>query len=305
MNIQHLRYAVEVEKAHSINKAADNLFMAQPNLSRAIRELEESLGITIFERTPQGILVTEQGEEFLQYAKDILSRIDRVEAKYKLPDRQVFSVSVPRASYIAEAFQKFAEGIDHEKPTEIHYKETNSLRSINNILRGEFKLGVVRYAVQYEANYQTLFDEKRLEHETIAEYNSVISVSRHHPLAARDAIRYEELLDCTEIAYPDSFVPNLAYSEVKQEELPDTIKKRIFVYERSTLYELLNGIQGAFAWSSPISQDLLDRHALVQIPCRDFRRTYRDVLIRRQVYRMSALDRRFADELHKAKERYL
>lgn len=83
MNILHLKYAVEVEKTHSINRAAENLFMAQPNLSRAIRELEESLGITIFRRTSKGISVTPQGEEFLQYAKKILAQIDEVESLYK------------------------------------------------------------------------------------------------------------------------------------------------------------------------------------------------------------------------------
>lgn len=69
MNILHLKYAVEVEKTRSISKAAENLFMGQPNLSRAVKELEESLGITIFKRTSKGILITPQGEEFLQHAK--------------------------------------------------------------------------------------------------------------------------------------------------------------------------------------------------------------------------------------------
>ncbi len=64
MNTLHLKYAVEVERAGSITQAADNLFMAQPNLSKAIRELEEGLGITIFERTPRGVLPTERGVEF-------------------------------------------------------------------------------------------------------------------------------------------------------------------------------------------------------------------------------------------------
>ena len=117
MNILHLKYAVEVEKTRSINRAAENLFMAQPNLSRAIRELEESLGITIFHRTSKGISVTPQGEEFLQYAKKILSQIDEVEALYKnaRTGKQSFSISVPRASYISAAFTEFSKKIDAEE----------------------------------------------------------------------------------------------------------------------------------------------------------------------------------------------
>ena len=79
MNILHLKYAVEIAKTGSLNKAAENLYMGQPNLSRAIRELETSLGITIFERTSRGMIVTADGEEFLQYARRILAQIDEME----------------------------------------------------------------------------------------------------------------------------------------------------------------------------------------------------------------------------------
>ena len=72
MNLMHLKYAVEVEKTRSISKAAENLFMSQPNLSRAIKELEETLGITIFKRTSKGMSLTPQGEEFMQYARKII-----------------------------------------------------------------------------------------------------------------------------------------------------------------------------------------------------------------------------------------
>ena len=90
MNITHLRYAVEVEKAKSINKAAENLYMGQPNLSRAIRELEEELGITIFNRSSRGMTITPEGEEFLSYAHRILEQVSEVEAIYKTKkhDRQ-------------------------------------------------------------------------------------------------------------------------------------------------------------------------------------------------------------------------
>ena len=96
MNILHLKYAVEVEKTRSINKAAENLFMGQPNLSRAIKELEESLGITIFKRTSKGISPTEQGEEFLGYAKSILAQIDAVETIFSKDrqNRQQLKISV-------------------------------------------------------------------------------------------------------------------------------------------------------------------------------------------------------------------
>ena len=83
MNLLHLKYAVEVAKTSSITKAADNLYMGQPNLSRAIRELEDSLGIQIFKRTPKGIYPTPKGEEFLGYARQVIEQCGKAVPRRK------------------------------------------------------------------------------------------------------------------------------------------------------------------------------------------------------------------------------
>ena len=83
MNLLHLKYAVEIAQTSSMTKAAENLYTAQPNLSRAIRELENSLGITVFKRTSKGIYPTAKGEEFLEYAREILAQVDKVEKLYR------------------------------------------------------------------------------------------------------------------------------------------------------------------------------------------------------------------------------
>ena len=118
MNILHLKYAVEVAKTQSISKAAENLYMGQPNLSRAIKELEESLGITIFKRTTKGISTTPDGDEFLQYARRIVAQVDEVEQIYKggREKKQSFSICVPRASYMSYAVTEFAKHIDPATP---------------------------------------------------------------------------------------------------------------------------------------------------------------------------------------------
>ena len=111
MNILHMKYAVEIAKAGSINKAAELLFVAQPNLSRAVKELESDLGITIFDRSSKGMVLTIEGREFINYAQQILRQIDSVEHLYKhgKAEKQKFSVSVPRSGYISEAFSKFSK----------------------------------------------------------------------------------------------------------------------------------------------------------------------------------------------------
>ena len=106
MNILHMKYALEVAKCGSINKAAETLLMNQPNLSRAVRELETSLGVEIFSRSAKGMVPTPEGEIFLSYANKILKQVDEVEGIFRKKTvlKKRFSISVPRASYISAAF---------------------------------------------------------------------------------------------------------------------------------------------------------------------------------------------------------
>ena len=164
MNIQHLRYAVEVEKTRSITEAAENLYMSQPNLSRAIRELESDLGISIFDRTPKGIVPTAQGEEFLHYARSILSQFDEMAERYQKKEQTgaILRLSVPRSSYIASAFERFAQLADPELT--LDYKETNALRSIRNVAEDGYDLGIVRYQADYDRYFTDIFREKNLQY---------------------------------------------------------------------------------------------------------------------------------------------
>lgn len=307
MNILHLKYAAEIAKTGSLNKAAENLYMGQPNLSRAIRELESSLGITIFERSSRGMVATPEGEEFLQYAEKILAQIDAVESMYKSggQKRQRFSISVPRASYIAEAFAEFSKSLDQTHPAEIFYKETNAMRAIKNILESSYKLGIIRYAENYSRNFRDMLDEKGLIGETIAEFSYVLLMSREHPLAEKpDAeLRFDELQTYTEIAHADPFVPSMPYAEVQREELPVNIDRRIFVFERASQFELLSSNPSTFMWVSPVPKKMLERYKLVQKKCPEITKVYRDVLIYRKDYHLTALDKEFITELCNSKRR--
>lgn len=306
MNILHLKYAVEVEKTRSINKAAENLFMSQPNLSRAIKELEESLGITIFNRTTRGIKLTPQGEEFLGYAKKILAQIDQVEALYRGDNdkKQTFSISVPRASYIADAFTEFAKELDLSKEAEISYKETNSMRAINNILQSDYNLGIIRYQTPFEKYFDAMLHEKKLASETVREFSYVAVMSKENPLAQKDTIEFTDLKDCIEIAHADPFVPSFPKTEARKAELSEFVDKRIFIFERGSQMELLRDVHSTFMWVSPISQKMLDDYNLVVKQCPDNKKTYKDVLIYREGYKFTPLDELFIAKLNEVKNKY-
>lgn len=307
MNILHLKYAVEVAKTGSLNKAAENLYMGQPNLSRAIKELETSLGITIFDRSVKGMVATAEGEKFLQYARKILDQIDEVEAIYKngVAVKQKFSISVPRACYISAAFSEFSKHIDKGSPAELFYKETNSNRAIKNILEADYKLGIIRYAENHDANFKNKLEEKGLTYELITSFSYSLVMSRNHPLAAKDDVRYDDLKQYTEIAHGDPYVPSLPFAAVRKEELPDDIDRRIFVFERASQLELLSENSDTFMWVSPTPDRVLKLYNLVEKKCRDNTRVYMDVLIYRKDYRLSELDELFISELYKARKQYL
>ena len=304
MNIQYLKYALEVAKQKSISKASRALYMGQPNLSRAIKELEDELGIVIFERNSKGIIPTPDGEEFLQYAKRILLQIDEIEEIYKVGKRKKshFSACVPRAGYTAYAFAELSKSIDTENPAEIFYKETNSMRTINSVLKGDYNLGIIRYQTTFEKYFESLFLEKNLVSETITEFSYVLAMSANNPLATKDDIQPEDLSQYIEIAHADPYVPSLPVIDVKKAEMSEFVDKRIYVFERASQYMLLESVPNTFMWISPLPDEMLEQHNLIEKECTFSNKKYKDVLIYRKDYKLSELDKMFIANVHKAKE---
>ena len=306
MNLLHMKYVVTVADMGSINKAAEELLVAQPNVSRSIKELEADLGISIFHRTSKGMTLTPEGAEFIGYARNILHQIDEVEQMYKegAPAKQTFSISVPRASYIADAFARFSTKIG-TGTAELFYKETNALRAVRNILEADYHLGIIRYAENYDRQFKDMLAEKGLNCELVSEFRFVLIANRKSTLACLDEIHFQDLSDLIEIAHADPYVPSMPLSAVKREELPDNVKRRIFVFERGSQFDLLASNPETYMWVSPLPDILLDRYQLIQKPCVDNQRVYRDLLIYRKDYHLSSLDKMFITELCESKRRYL
>ncbi len=307
MNILYLKYAVEVAKTGSINKAAETLYVAQPNVSRAIKELETSLGIVIFDRTSKGMTLTPDGERLMQYARNILNQIDEVEKIFRNGgnQKQCFSISVPRSSYAAYALAEFSKKLPKDRPIDIFYKETNAQRAINNILSSNYKLAILRYAARHDRYFKELLAEKNLHYELVTEFSYVMIMSREHPLAAKEVIEFDDLHPYTEITHADPYVPSLSLSQVQKEEIPDNVSRRIFVFERASQFELLSKNPDIFMWVSPIPTDLLDRYNLIQKKAACNTKIYKDVLIYKNDYHLSDIDKLFITELCNAKRKFL
>ncbi|MDO5557974.1 MAG: LysR family transcriptional regulator [Oscillospiraceae bacterium] len=303
MNLLHMKYAVEIAKTNSINKAAEKLYVGQPTLSRAIKELEASLGVAIFDRSAKGMFLTPDGEIFVRYAKNVLKQVDVIEEMFSKGTvcKKRFSISVPRASYVARAFSRFTMMIDKSTEVEMFYKETNSMRAIKNILQEDYKLGIIRYAENYDKYYKSMMEEKGLDYEMIAEFKYILLMNAESPLACKEKICFDDLKDYMEIAHDDAYVPSLPFSQVKKEELPDNAPRRIYVFERGSQFELLSHNPETFMWVSPVPDSQLKRYGLVQRHVDENKRIYKDVLIHRKDYVLSDLDKMFIDQLVRAK----
>ena len=306
MNLLHMRYALEVAKVGSLNKAAETLLVASPNISRAIKELESDLGIIIFDRTSSGMTLTPDGEEFLSMGYEILNQIDRLEKYYKddSPKKLKFSISVPRACYISEAFVEFTKNLNNES-YEIFYKETNAQRTIHNMINHDYKLGIIRYAGNYDKYFKAMLEEKKFNFEVVTDFTYKLLMSKDHPLASQEIITFNDLKDYVEIVYADPYVPTLSGAKVVKEEFSDEMDRRICIFERASQFDLLFENNETFMWVSSAPQKILDRYNLVQKECIDNKKIYKDVLIYKEGYKLSELDKKFITHLCESKRKYV
>jgi DNA-binding transcriptional LysR family regulator len=269
MDLQQLRYVTEVEKNGSITRAAKNLYMGQPNLSRAIKELEKEVGVTIFKRTAQGVEPTPMGAQFLGYAKTILSQVDELESLYKKEESQVFEfhISVPRATYISVAFTDFLSRVPPDAPLSVRFKETSSMGAATDVVNGESQLAIIRFQNIYEEYFTNFLDNLHLNSELLWEYNMVLLMSEDHPLAGEAEIPYHLLDGYTEIVHGDFQVPSLTFAQINRDAKMKGSQRRIYIYERGSQYNLLQRVTGTYMWVSPLPEEILLENRLVQIPC--------------------------------------
>ena len=185
MNLQYLRYALEISRTGSISKAAENLSVAQPNLSRAVKELESQLGISIFERTRTGMTVTPEGERLLSTGERILREVDALETMFdgeSIP-RESLSVMAAPSAYVAHAFVSLCASLPEDRIYETRYSEEDLNRTLDAVVNGECKLGIIRIPLHFEKYYTDKLTAKELKYETVTEFSPVILAGLGSPLA--------------------------------------------------------------------------------------------------------------------------
>ncbi len=309
MNTLHFKYAVEIEKTRSITQAAENLYMAQPNMSKAIKELENTLGITIFRRTSKGVIPTEQGMKFLSYAKQVLIQIDNMEAIHS-PDKlqkQKMKISVPRSSYISTAFAEFSAGFDMTESVDAVLNETNALQTIADVRENSYDFGIIRYKKEHEKYFLDYLAERSLDHQLVWEFEMMAVMSENHPSAGLEKLLYDDLRrDHTEICHGDNGIPyHLRQDSPHASECAAEAgnKRRIGVFDRATRFDLLYSVPGAFMLDAPASEAQLSRMGLIQRRCCFEGNCYDDMLIYASGHKLAESEIQFVNKVFEVRNR--
>lgn len=280
MNIQYLKYVVEVDKTGSINKAAKNLYMGQPNLSAAIKELEKELGISIFYRSKKGVFATKEGEKFLFHAKKIISQVNELKSLYKPNTSNLpihFSIAACRATYITIAISNFINNLKNKKGMTVNFNETNSLNVINEVANGNAEIGIIRYQNIHENYFASLLKSKNLIFEPLWESKLFLTFSENHSLISEKEIKSEMLKKYIEIVQGDMKVPFDKSSNLSNSYQPSP--QSISVYDRGSHVNLLVNVKEAFMWVPILPENILKRNKLVQRECADLKIITKDILI--------------------------
>ena len=239
MTIQQLKYVVMVANVNSINEAAKRLFISQPSLSAAIKELEDEININIFTRSNRGVTITAEGEEFLGYARQVLNQVELLEDKYLDGHiKKKFAVSTQHYSFAVKAFVEMVKSFDMNE-YEFAIRETKTFDVLNDVKNGKSEIGILYLNDFNEKILSKLIKEFGLEFHQLFQCKGYVYLWKGHPLAKKEIITMEELQD-----YPClSFEQGENNSFYFAEEILSTYeyKKTIKACDRATMLNLMVG----------------------------------------------------------------
>lgn len=255
MTLQQIFYALTIAEIGSMNKAAEKLFISQPTLTSAIKELEAETGITIFHRNNRGVTLTNDGNDFLMNARQVYAQYEILKEKFG-PNGNVkkkFSVSCQHYSFAIKAFVDTVKKYD-TATYELAIKETRTLDIIQEVGQSRSEVGIL-YLSEYNRKYITkLLDQKQLEFHPLVSCDAYVYMWKEHPLAKQKSIRLEQLQDYPYLSFEqgnsDAFY--LAEEILSENEYERIIK----LSDRSTALNLMIGLNGYMLCSGIICEEL-------------------------------------------------
>ncbi len=285
MKIQQLEYVIAIAQEGSITRAAKQLFQAQPNISIALKELEAELGIQIFNRTPNGMVLTPEGEEFLGRATSIVNDIHSLERDYinRNSSEICLNIGISRSAYIASAIGAFiAKHTNDSDKMDIHLMETDTNRVMNDTCIGRYDIGVLRIPENYYEMTNKLITSKNLVSQVLLEYRYGVAIHKSHPLARYDDIPYEELRQFPEICNSNNEPEIIRRASVNQSYDESRSFKKINVYDRGTQVSIMATVKDAYMWVPPVRNPIFENVGIIIKKCSFAKENNRDILVYRK-----------------------
>ena len=255
MTIQQIYYAIIISETGSINKAAEKLYISQPSLTSAIQELEKSIGIQIFNRTGRGVTLTNDGTEFILYARQVYSQYENLEERYSNGQqiRKKFAVSTQHYSFAIKAYVEMVKKFD-TKEYEFAIMEERTREVISDVAGIRSEIGILYLSDFNRSAITKLLRTNSLEFHHLIDCEAYVYIYKDHPLAKKKSIRLDQLADypCLQFDQGDSASFYFAEEILSTNEYPRVIKTN----DRATMLNLMVGLNGYTLCSGIICEEL-------------------------------------------------
>ena len=264
MTLQQLRYVTTIANIGSISEAAKRLFVSQPSLTKAIKELEKEMGITIFDRTNKGITVSKEGERFLGYARQVLEQAALLEEQYKSQSggKKQFSVSTQHYSFAVNAFVELLKGAEIDQ-YDVSLRETQTYEIIDDVAHMKSEIGLLYYNDFNRPVLEKLIHTNELTFTELFTAHPHIFIGKTHPLAHKEVVSMDELEEYPYISFEQGDHNSFYFSE----EIFSTVvrPKHIRVRDRASLFSLLLGLDG-YTVSSGVIDKEVNGENIISVP---------------------------------------
>ena len=263
MTLQQLKYAVTVAECGTISAAAEKLFISQPSLTTAIRELESEMGVTIFSRTNRGVIVSREGEEFLGYARQILSQAQLLQERFSGREQgeKRFAVSSQHFNFTVLAFSRLVQNFRGPRYS-FHFRETTTYEVLEDVSQLRSEVGILALNEDNERFLRRKFGKLGLEFTELKRVQAELFVSAEHPLAGRRFVTVEDVSPYPCITFEQGEHNGQFFFEGLSAVAAQS-HKTICVRERATEYQLLRALNG---FSPDVGVSAMYREEFVSLP---------------------------------------
>lgn len=255
MTLQQLNYVITISECGSLNKAAEILYVAQPSLTGAVKELEKELGITIFNRSGRGVTLTNDGTEFLLYARQVYAQYKELLEKYGKAGnlKKKFGVSTQHYSFAVKAFVEMVKTFDTSK-YEFAIRETKTKEVIDDVSTMRSEIGILYLSDFNRKALLKILSSQQLEFHSIIHCKPYVYLWKGHPLAKQKSLTLPELQQYPCLSFEQGESSSFYYAEeiLSTCEYPRIIKAN----DRATMLNLMIGLNGYTLCSGIICEEL-------------------------------------------------